>query len=164
MVTRSDYTGIGVEAARAVLLELAHLLRQYRDDIVVIGGWVPPLLFADALLPHTGSLDVDIALDHRRLEDAGYQTIHRLLVSRGYYREPDDQPFRYYRKVSLSGREVVVEVDFLAGEYEGPVGAIAHRKYKRCGRAKPADAIWPSLCPLRCSSQAGFLMEQRTPR
>lgn len=119
MVTRSDYTGVGVEAARAVLLELAHLLGQYRDDIVVIGGWVPPLLFVDAPLPHMGSLDVDVALDHRRLEDAGYQTIHRLLVSRGYYREPGDQPFRYYRNVTIGGREVVVEVDFLAGEYEG---------------------------------------------
>lgn len=35
-----DYSADQVEAARSVLLELVHLLGEYRDDIVVVGGWV----------------------------------------------------------------------------------------------------------------------------
>lgn len=40
MVTKRDYDAIQVEAARSVMLELVHLLGKYRDDIVVVGGWV----------------------------------------------------------------------------------------------------------------------------
>jgi hypothetical protein len=61
MVTIRDYPAKETLAARAVLLELAHLLGQYRQDVVLVGGWVPELLFPDAELVHIGSLDVDLA-------------------------------------------------------------------------------------------------------
>jgi hypothetical protein len=41
MVTRRDYTTEAVHAAKSVLVELVHLLGEYRDDTVLIGGWVP---------------------------------------------------------------------------------------------------------------------------
>jgi len=43
MVTRRDYTDEAVKAAKSVLIELTHLLGEYRDNIVLIGGWVPEL-------------------------------------------------------------------------------------------------------------------------
>ena len=85
MVTLRDSPPIEVQAARAVLLELAHLLGEYRQDVVLVGGWAPELLFPEAELTHVGSLDVDLALNHRRLDDAGYRTINGLLVGREYY-------------------------------------------------------------------------------
>ena len=45
MVTRKDYTVEKVRAARSVLLELVHLLGEYREEIALIGGWVPEILF-----------------------------------------------------------------------------------------------------------------------
>jgi len=39
-VTFRDYSGDLVEAAHSVLLELVRLLGEYRDDLVVVGGWV----------------------------------------------------------------------------------------------------------------------------
>lgn len=42
-VTFRDYSGDQVEAARSVRLELVRVLGEYRDDIVVVGGWVPQL-------------------------------------------------------------------------------------------------------------------------
>lgn len=39
-VTYRDYSADQVEAAKSVLLEPVHLLGEYRDDIVVVGGWV----------------------------------------------------------------------------------------------------------------------------
>ena len=57
---RSDYTSDAVEAARSVLLELTRLLGEYQKGIVIVGGWVPELLFSQASRRHIGSLDVDL--------------------------------------------------------------------------------------------------------
>lgn len=120
MVTLRDYPSPAVQAARSVLLELARLLGQYRQDVVLVGGWVPELLFPEAELAHVGSLDVDLALNHGTLDVAGYRTIHELLVARSYYQDSAAQPFQYFRRVLVGeGQEIIVQVDFLAGEYGG---------------------------------------------
>ena len=72
MVTRRDYTAEAVEAAKSVLIELMHLLREYRDDIVLIGGWVPELLLPQGPRRHVGSMDIDLALNHLKIQD-GYK-------------------------------------------------------------------------------------------
>jgi hypothetical protein len=41
---RIDYTAAAVEAAKSVLIELMHILGEYRDDMVLVGGWIPDLL------------------------------------------------------------------------------------------------------------------------
>jgi hypothetical protein len=65
---RIDYPPDAVAAAYSVLLELTRLLGEYRDGIVIIGGWVPALLLSGSAEPHIGSTDVDLALDHQRLQ------------------------------------------------------------------------------------------------
>ena len=47
MVTKVDYGKREVEAARSVLVELVHLLGEFRDAVVLVGGSVPPLLFRE---------------------------------------------------------------------------------------------------------------------
>ena len=42
--TRTDYSADAVAAARAVMLELVRLLGEFRDEIVIVWGWVPELL------------------------------------------------------------------------------------------------------------------------
>ena len=117
MVTHTDYTAEAVAAARAVLLELAHLLGAFHNDIVVVGGWVPELLLPEGA--HIGSTDVDIAVNHRTLEEPHYKRFQELLLSRGY-RQAESQPFIFYRAVpTADGRQIQVEVDLLAGEYAG---------------------------------------------
>lgn len=117
-VNRSDYGTEAVEAARSVMLELVRLLGEYHDDIVLIGGWVPELLIPAGAPPHVGSIDVDLALDHRAIQEPGYRTILQLLEARGYYQGA--QPFIYLRDVPIGvGRHVTVQVDLLAGEYAG---------------------------------------------
>ena len=118
MVRRRDYSEELVEAARSVLLEITHLLGEYKDDIVVVGGWVPELLLPQAAEKHIGSIDVDLALDHRSMSEAGYKTILELLLSHDY-RQGTKQPFIFFRTLVIGDREIEVEVDFLAGEYEG---------------------------------------------
>lgn len=115
--SRSEYNDPLIAAAHSVLLELVRLLGEYRDHIVIVGGWVPTLLFPNSAVPHVGSIDVDVALDHRRLSGAGYRTIRQLFLSRGY--QQGEQPFIFHRSVTIGPREIRVEVDLLAGEYEG---------------------------------------------
>jgi hypothetical protein len=126
MVTRRDYTAEAVEAARSVLIELVHLLGQYREHTVLIGGWVPELLFPGGATPHVGSMDIDLALDHRRIEEAGYKMIRELLMERGYIE--DRQPFVYYRDIERGGKTIRVQVDFLSGEYAGTGKGHRHQK------------------------------------
>ena len=57
--SRTDYPAPAVAAARSVMLELVRLLGEYRDDMVIIGGWVPELLLPGAETKHVGSTDVD---------------------------------------------------------------------------------------------------------
>ena len=126
MVTRRDYTVEGVEAARSVLIELVHLLGEYKDDIVLIGGWIPEVLLPPRSGPHVGSLDVDIALNHLKIREEGYKRIQDLLRRRGY--QQGDQPFIFFRSVEAGGHEVKVQVDLLAGEYEGTSKSHRHQK------------------------------------
>lgn len=118
MVTRLDYNDQMVQAAHAVLLELVHVLGEYRKGIALVGGWVPGLLLPEDANEHVGSMDVDIALDHKLLEEAGYETICEKLESRGY-RRSEEQPFIFFRDVPAGDDTITVEVDLLAGEYEG---------------------------------------------
>jgi hypothetical protein len=156
MVTRRDYTAEAVEAAHGVMIELLHILGEYRDDIAVIGGWVPSLLIPDANESFVGSMDVDIALDHRKIHSDGYKTILKLLLENGYRRGP--QPFTFIRTVAAGNRTLNVEIDLLAGEYEGTgkshrsqrVQDVLPRKARGCDLAfelfemKTIDGVLPS--------------------
>ena len=63
MVTRKDYSQDTLRACESVLVELVHMLGEYRDQIVVVGGYVPFLLLSDAKERHAGTIDIDLALD-----------------------------------------------------------------------------------------------------
>jgi len=126
MVTRKDYTVEKVRAARSVLLELVHLLGEYQEEIALVGGWVPEILLPVQEKPHVGSMDIDLALDHRKLKEEGYKTIRELLLNRGY--QQGEHPYIFYRQITVEGAEVRVEVDFLSGEYQGTGKSHRHQK------------------------------------
>ena len=100
MVTRTDYNQIAVKAAYSVLIEVVRILGEYRDNIVLIGGWVPQFLFQNESEMHTGSIDVDLALDHRRITDEAYKSIHNLLLESKY--EQGNQPFIASSSIPIS--------------------------------------------------------------
>ena len=39
--TAREYLPQEVQAAHSVMLELSHILGEYKHDIVIVGGWVP---------------------------------------------------------------------------------------------------------------------------
>jgi hypothetical protein len=145
MVTRRDYGREAVGAARSVLVEVLHVLGEYRDNIVLVGGWVPEFLCPSPAVPHVGSIDIDLALDHEHVTGAAYRTIQQLLVERGYEQGP--QPFIFYRTVEFEGRRFQVQVDLLGAEYGGT--GPGHRTQKvqdiRVRKARGADLAFNSF-------------------
>jgi hypothetical protein len=136
MVTKSDYEPREVNAAKSVLLELMQILGEYREHMVLIGGWVPFFLFGKA---HTGSIDIDIALDRESITDDVYNTIREHLEKRGY--RQGSQPFIFYRDVPQSdGPNIEVEIDFLAGEYGGTEKRRRHQDIQPDLKARKARA------------------------
>ena len=149
MVTRADYNQIAVNAAYSVLIELIRVLGEYRENIVLIGGWVPQILFQNKGEQHTGSIDIDLALDHRQITDDGYKGIHDMLVDRGY--RQGKQPFIFHRTVEIEETEVSVQVDLLSGEYEGTGKSHRHQRIQetRARKGRGCDLAFNSPIELK---------------
>ncbi len=113
MVTLDDYNDDSVAACKSVLVEALTVLGRHRPHLVLVGGWVPPLLMPDA--GHIGSIDVDLAIDSRQIPNHLYETIGNDLRRAGY--RTTDLPNRFERDVRIGGRTVTVRVDLITGEY-----------------------------------------------
>ena len=111
-----DYSEGQKQAAYRVLVELVNLFNEYRDDIRIVGGWVPDLMFPGQ--EHVGSVDVDVLINHLTLNDSGYQTMAKILLRNGYEEHPEKY-FSFVKTVNIDGEEYTVDVDILAGIYGG---------------------------------------------
>ncbi|HVT87942.1 MAG TPA: nucleotidyl transferase AbiEii/AbiGii toxin family protein [Tepidisphaeraceae bacterium] len=143
--SRIDYPDLATEAARMVMLELVRILGEYKDSIAIVGGWVPELLFANAQPKHVGSIDVDIALDHRTIDADVYRTIREHLAQHGY--EEGSQPFIFFRTVTIGSQAVKVQVDFLAGEYQGTSKSHRHQTVQslKARKARGSDLVFKNM-------------------
>ncbi len=133
----------GVTAARAVLLEVTRVLSEYKGLVVLVGGWVPELLFGQ----HPGSLDVDLALDHTALDEVGYATIRQLLERAGYIQD-SEREFVFWRHLAVEGRVIEVELDLLAGEYDGTARKRRHQRVQDITARKARGADLAHVAPL----------------
>lgn len=110
-----------VSACRSVLIEVLTILAKDLDKLAVVGGWVPELAFPNK--GHIGSLDVDLALDPRKLEPLAYESIRRKLLGAGY-QQSTDLPNRFFR--NIRGTTLQVKVDLITGEFPDLVGDPTH--------------------------------------
>ena len=111
---RSDYNDRQIEAARRVLVDLGQVLGPFKDCFVIVGGWIPELLIPQNEETHVGSIDVDIALNIKRLNDGRYADLLKSLLNTKRYRQ-SEQPFRLVAEVDLEdgGPPIQVDIDFL---------------------------------------------------
>lgn len=130
----ADYTSGQKEAAYSVLGEIVNLLGPFANDIRIIGGWVPLLLYPDK--DHVGSIDVDVLLNQQNIKRKnGYATIQKLLLDNGYRRHKY-QYFTFVKTVTIGSQAYEVDVDFLAGMYGGDSGSVS--KHVNGVKALPA--------------------------
>lgn len=101
-----------VSACKSVLMEVLTILAKDFDKLVVVGGWVPELVIPNH--GHIGSLDVDVALDPRKLKPMAYESIRRKLTESGYQQSPE-MSNRFFRTIPGTSQEV--KVDLLTGEF-----------------------------------------------
>lgn len=99
------------EAARAVLLEVLNALGAMRDELVIVGGWVPDLLYPKS--NHMGSLDVDLAVSPNAIGGNAYSSIRERLTKIGYTMH--ESPTRFFKH--LPGLANPIKIDLITGLY-----------------------------------------------
>ena len=97
-------------------MELVNIFGEYEEDIRIVGGWVPDLMFPGE--GHIGSVDVDVLINHLTLHDEGYENMSRILLKNGY-REHPEKYFSFIKMVEVEGVFYDVDLDILAGMYGG---------------------------------------------
>lgn len=92
------------------LVELCRALRQYRNEMVLAGGWAPFFL-TQGYFDHCGSLDIDLVLRPSIIER--YERIREIVERLGY--KPTENAFRFERQIGspMTGNVWGVEVDFI---------------------------------------------------
>lgn len=119
-----------VEASKSILLEIITILGSYRKSLVLIGGWAPYFIIemfkhSDDNFVHAGSLDIDIAVNHKTVSENEYKSMLMLIEEREYQNCKDKNgeiiPNAFEKKVSISGykSKQTIEIDFLGPEYGG---------------------------------------------
>lgn len=121
--TAVDYSEGQKAAAYMVLGDIVNILDEFADNIRIIGGWVPSLLYPDS--NHIGSIDVDVLLNQLEIKKAeSYKTIKRLLIQNGYVKH-SEKYFAFVKKVVVQGISYEVDIDFLSGKYGGEGGNVS---------------------------------------
>ncbi|MCK4297617.1 MAG: hypothetical protein KAX28_13290 [Candidatus Marinimicrobia bacterium] len=155
MVTRQDYTQEAVDGCLSVMVEIMTILGEFRDYIVLVGGWVPYFLLPEKKEDHTGSMDIDLALDHEHITDDSYRTILQLLDRHGY-KESEKQPFIFFKEIQIDdARPLTVEIDFLSAEYGGTSNE--HRTQNvqgiRARKARGSDLAFSDYSKIKVSAR-----------
>ena len=121
----ADYSEGQKQAAYSVLGEIVNILSPFAEDMRIVGGWVPSLLYQNK--DHIGSIDVDVLLNQLSIEKKdGYATIQELLRSNGYTRHSNPKKyFTYVKPVEVDSIVYPVEIDLLSGMYGGKGGSVS---------------------------------------
>ena len=141
-------------ALKRVMIEVAQNLGEYADACVVVGGWVPELLLPGAEPKHTGSIDVDLALNPERLTGARYASLLDALKRKGYL--PGEKLFQLFKEVTVGRKKVRVDVEFLA-----PKGA--KRKMNQPRRVPGFRVLEAEGCALAFDDPAIVIIEGKMP-
>ncbi len=100
------------DASHSVLIEVANVLGAFRDHLVIVGGWVPELLFPGK--GHLRSVDVDIAVSPKAIASNVYETILQRMIDAGYSHATSPTRFTKNHSQFLSA----VKVDLICGQYQ----------------------------------------------
>jgi hypothetical protein len=67
LVTKSNYKKKEVDICLSVIVEIMTILGSYKNNIILIGGWVPYFILDKKGKDHIGSIDIDLALDFKNI-------------------------------------------------------------------------------------------------
>jgi len=125
-----------VKASKSVILELGIILRDYFNDLVLIGGWAPYFIsqkYQKEGFEHVGSIDIDIAVNPA-ISEKKYGTIIGLIKERGYQAVQDELTdvfeFRFERTLISphDNKEYIIKIDFLTSHLGDEKRETVHRR------------------------------------
>lgn len=121
--TKTIFVSNIADVSLSHLLELMIALGSYREGLVLVGGWVPYLLLKEyqnkaVKFQHVGSVDIDIAVNPKIVDEKKYTTMLELLQQRGY-RAKEGTTFSFVKTVVTNKGEEQIQIDFLGPEYGG---------------------------------------------
>ncbi|MGB3340143.1 MAG: hypothetical protein WBB37_01510 [bacterium] len=110
---------------------------------------MPPLLLPEAKEKYQGTLDIDIALDFKEIDDQTYNTLVDILKKKDYYQKEGEQPFKYYRDVE----GMTIEIDLLAAEYGGTGMRRRHQNVQdaKARKARGCDLVFDDFVRVELS-------------
>lgn len=117
----TDYPEDITRLSKSILLELMTLLKGYKDQIVLVGGWVPYFLLQKYQkvkdFTHIGSADIDIVLDPELVKSDAYETIVNIIEKNGYRQRKDKEGnlIEFSFEKEINGK--TINVDFLSTIY-----------------------------------------------
>lgn len=104
-----DYSEGQKKAAHRVLVELVNIFREYEEEIRIVGGWVPDLMFPGE--GHVGSVDVDVLINHGFYKNRSEFTREHIVYSRFSKFPKVDRYLNTGRLVRLRNK-ILVNMDF----------------------------------------------------
>ncbi|HUD44390.1 MAG TPA: hypothetical protein VMR41_02505 [Patescibacteria group bacterium] len=116
--TKLSFDGNIAEISLSHLLELMLMLRSYKEGLVIVGGWTPYFLLKkfqkpEIVFQHAGSIDIDIAVDPKVIDEIQYAKLAELLLEKGYEPNPKVE-FSYIKRIETEFGQREIVVDFLA--------------------------------------------------
>jgi hypothetical protein len=101
-------------ASRTLLHEVSSLFSEQNGAAVLVGGWVPDVLFPNAQPSHVGTLDVDFAV---RMGKAQYAMLLSALERRNFHR--GENGYQFFKNIPLrSGRTILCRLDLLTSQQQ----------------------------------------------
>ena len=143
------------EVSFSHLLELAIALGAYRDGLILVGGWVPYLLLEEHQpkhldFRHAGSIDIDFAVNPKRVNEERYASLLELVHEQGY--QPKERArFSFLKTVKTTEREQDIQIDFLGPEYGGTTAKHRHQTVQGdflLRKARGADIVFEHSCEI----------------
>ncbi len=117
----TDYPEDITALSKSVLLEIMTLLKGYKNQMVLVGGWVPYFLLQkfqkDKEFRHVGSVDIDLVIDPELVKSGVYDTIAGIIEKNGYDQRKDKHgnpiEFSFERQIG----DDKIHVDFISTDY-----------------------------------------------
>lgn len=115
--TKADYDAVSGQMAslKAGVIELMTRLGDVADEIVIVGGLAPVLLFTDAAVPPTGTMDVDFGLGVSLLSEERYQALEDRLRAAGFKPDVNEKGNETHQRWTCDPSKGSVLVDLLMG-------------------------------------------------
>ncbi|MFB6356884.1 MAG: hypothetical protein ABEJ65_10265 [bacterium] len=116
-LTAEGYDESDVEAIESTCLFIATKLGDLMDDVVIIGGLVPRLIFEqmeteERMERHVGTRDLDVGLSVALFDDSRYEKIEERIRRAGFENDENEEGNKTTHRWVFEEPGIKVEVDF----------------------------------------------------